>query len=89
MEFRSELRHGLTTAMCLDREQELWLATGTSDGVVACWDLRFGLQVATLVHPAKARVRRLLSGRQGSVSRIRSSIDFCMLLEIQVEVDGS
>ena len=43
MKFQTELRYGLTTAMCVDSE-EFWLATGTSDGMISCWDLRFGLQ---------------------------------------------
>ena len=44
LNLQTELRYGLTTSMCVDSE-EFWLATGTSDGVVSCWDLRFGLQV--------------------------------------------
>ena len=63
MKFKTELRygHGLTTAMCLNTE-EYWLTTGTSDGVVSCWDLRFGLRVSSFAHPGKARVRRLVPG---------------------------
>ena len=42
--FTQDLRHGLTTAMCV-AGQETWLAAGTSSGVVTVWDLRFRLQV--------------------------------------------
>jgi len=59
--FQTELRHGLTTAMCAD-DDEYWLVTGTSEGVVSCWDLRFGLQVSSFTHPGKNRVRRLVPG---------------------------
>jgi len=59
--FSQELKQGLTTAMCVAGE-ESWLAAGTSNGLVGVWDLRFRLQVANLVHPARARVRRLVGG---------------------------
>jgi len=59
--FETELRYGLTTAMCVD-DEEFWLTMGTSEGVVSCWDLRFGLQVSSFTHPGKARVRRLTPG---------------------------
>ena len=42
--FSSDLRQGLTTAMCV-AGHESWLAAGTSSGVVTVWDLRFRLQV--------------------------------------------
>jgi len=61
VKFSQELKQGLTTAMCVAGE-ESWLAAGTSSGVVGVWDLRFKLQVASLIHPARARVRRLVGG---------------------------
>ena len=42
--FESELRNGLLTALAASGD-ESWLAAGTSNGVVGCWDLRFKLQV--------------------------------------------
>jgi len=62
LRFSKELRYGLTTAMTLSRASESWLAAGTSSGLVTCWDLRFRLGVASLTHPARARVRRLVPG---------------------------
>ena len=46
--FSQDLRHGLTTAMCVAGE-ETWLAAGTSSGIVTIWDLRFRLQVRSLI----------------------------------------
>jgi len=61
VKFSQELKAGLSTAMCVGGD-ESWVAGGTSSGVVGVWDLRFRLQVATITHPAKARVRRLVGG---------------------------
>jgi len=70
--FESELRNGLLTALAASGD-ESWLAAGTSNGVVGCWDLRFKLQVSSCQHPAKARVRRLAdTGRPG-----------CLLVSVQ------
>lgn len=46
--------------MCVDPSQS-WLAAGTDNGVHICWDLRFRLPVATVVHPAASRILRLSS----------------------------
>ena len=51
---------GVITSMCVDPSQS-WLATGTDNGVHICWDLRFRLPVATVVHPAGSRILRLSS----------------------------
>ena len=57
------------------------MTTGSSDGVVSCWDLRFGLQVSSFVHPAKARVRRLLPGFSGGQVNSRF-LDFVVLTSV-------
>jgi len=54
------LRHGVITSMCVDPSQS-WLAAGTDNGVHICWDLRFRLPVASVVHPARSRILRLSS----------------------------
>ena len=46
--FAQDLRHGLTTEMCVAGE-ETWLAVGTISGIVTIWDLRFRLQVRKLI----------------------------------------
>lgn len=33
---------------------------GTSNGTMACWDMRFQLPISSHSHPSKARIRRLL-----------------------------
>ena len=45
--------------MCVDPSQS-WLAVGTDNGMHVCWDLRFRLPVASILHPAGSRVLRLL-----------------------------
>ncbi len=36
------------------------LNTGTSNGTMACWDMRFQLPISSHSHPARARIRHLL-----------------------------
>ncbi|NXE84111.1 PI3R4 kinase, partial [Cochlearius cochlearius] len=37
-----------------------FLSPGTSNGTMACWDMRFQLPISSHSHPSKARIRRLL-----------------------------
>ncbi|KAG8224648.1 hypothetical protein J437_LFUL003082 [Ladona fulva] len=55
----NDLRLGVITSLCVDSHQS-WLTVGTSSGYHVCWDLRFQLPISTIVHPIKARVRRLV-----------------------------
>ncbi len=38
---------------------QCWAVSGSSSGVLTCWDLRFLLPVVKSVHPAESRVRSL------------------------------
>ncbi|XP_071440948.1 phosphoinositide 3-kinase regulatory subunit 4 [Hetaerina americana] len=55
----NDLRLGVITSLCVDSRQS-WLTVGTSSGYHVCWDLRFQLPISTIVHPSRARVRRLV-----------------------------
>lgn len=37
-----------------------FFSPGTSNGTMACWDMRFQLPISSHSHPSKARIRRLL-----------------------------
>ncbi|XP_062321227.1 phosphoinositide 3-kinase regulatory subunit 4 isoform X1 [Osmerus eperlanus] len=54
-----DLRLGLITSFTVDMHQ-CWLCLGTSNGTMACWDMRFQLPISNHSHPARARIRRLL-----------------------------
>ncbi|XP_026083817.1 phosphoinositide 3-kinase regulatory subunit 4-like isoform X2 [Carassius auratus] len=56
---RHDLRQGLVTSFAVDMHQ-CWLCVGTSNGTMACWDMRFQLPISSHSHPARARIRRLL-----------------------------
>uniref|UniRef100_A0A3B1IWU6 non-specific serine/threonine protein kinase n=1 Tax=Astyanax mexicanus TaxID=7994 RepID=A0A3B1IWU6_ASTMX len=56
---RHDLRLGLITSFAVDMHQ-CWLCVGTSNGTMACWDMRFQLPISNHSHPARARIRRLL-----------------------------
>ncbi|KAL0985321.1 hypothetical protein UPYG_G00155450 [Umbra pygmaea] len=56
---RHDLRLGLITSFTVDMYQ-CWLCLGTSNGTMACWDMRFQLPISNHSHPARARIRRLL-----------------------------
>uniref|UniRef100_A0A8C1SZA0 non-specific serine/threonine protein kinase n=1 Tax=Cyprinus carpio TaxID=7962 RepID=A0A8C1SZA0_CYPCA len=56
---RHDLRLGLITSFAVDMHQ-CWLCVGTSNGTMACWDMRFQLPISSHSHPARARIRRLL-----------------------------
>ncbi|XP_041962566.1 phosphoinositide 3-kinase regulatory subunit 4 isoform X1 [Alosa sapidissima] len=56
---RHDLRLGLITSFAVDMHQ-CWLSVGTSNGTMACWDMRFQLPISNHSHPARARIRRLL-----------------------------
>ncbi|XP_056142008.1 phosphoinositide 3-kinase regulatory subunit 4 isoform X2 [Lampris incognitus] len=54
-----DLRLGLITSFTVDMHQ-CWLCLGTSNGTMACWDMRFQLPISNHSHPARARIRRVL-----------------------------
>ncbi|KAM9487955.1 phosphoinositide 3-kinase regulatory subunit 4 isoform 2-T4 [Clarias gariepinus] len=54
-----DLHLGLITSFAVDMHQ-CWLCVGTSNGTMACWDMRFQLPISNHSHPARARIRRLL-----------------------------
>ncbi|KAJ8371484.1 hypothetical protein AAFF_G00308020 [Aldrovandia affinis] len=54
-----DLRLGLITSFTVDMHQ-CWLCVGTSNGTMACWDMRFQLPISNHSHPSRARIRRLL-----------------------------
>ncbi|MBN3325899.1 PI3R4 kinase, partial [Atractosteus spatula] len=56
---KHDLRLGLITSFAVDIHQ-CWLCVGTSNGTMACWDMRFQLPISNHSHPARARIRRLL-----------------------------
>uniref|UniRef100_A0A8C5FUP3 non-specific serine/threonine protein kinase n=1 Tax=Gadus morhua TaxID=8049 RepID=A0A8C5FUP3_GADMO len=56
---RHDLRLGLITSFSVDMHQ-CWLCLGTSNGTMACWDMRFQLPISNHSHPARSRIRRLL-----------------------------
>ncbi|XP_041040975.1 phosphoinositide 3-kinase regulatory subunit 4 [Carcharodon carcharias] len=56
---KHDLRLGLATSFAVDIHQ-CWLCIGTSNGTMACWDMRFQLPISSHCHPARARIRRLL-----------------------------
>uniref|UniRef100_A0A4W3GSE5 Phosphoinositide 3-kinase regulatory subunit 4 n=1 Tax=Callorhinchus milii TaxID=7868 RepID=A0A4W3GSE5_CALMI len=56
---KHDLRLGLITSFAVDIHQ-CWLCIGTSNGTMACWDMRFQLPISSHCHPARARIRRLL-----------------------------
>ena len=64
--FRLEhnLLEGIQTAMAMSPDQN-WLVSGTSSGVLTCWDLRFQLPIVTCTHPAESRIRQLTIPRSG------------------------
>ena len=65
--FRLEhnLLEGIQTAMAMSPDQN-WLVSGTSSGVLTCWDLRFQLPIVTCTHPAESRIRQLTIPRSGN-----------------------
>ncbi|XP_072880194.1 phosphoinositide 3-kinase regulatory subunit 4 isoform X1 [Hemitrygon akajei] len=56
---KHDLRLGLITSFAVDIHQ-CWLCIGTSNGTMACWDMRFQLPISSHWHPARARIRQLL-----------------------------
>lgn len=54
-----DLRDGVQTATAVSPDQ-CWAVSGTSSGVLTCWDLRFRLPIVKCTHPSEARVRDLL-----------------------------
>nr|XP_048694690.1 phosphoinositide 3-kinase regulatory subunit 4 isoform X2 [Caretta caretta] len=56
---KHDLRLGLITSFAVDIHQ-CWLCIGTSNGTMACWDMRFQLPISSHCHPSRARIRRLL-----------------------------
>ncbi|XP_014382788.2 phosphoinositide 3-kinase regulatory subunit 4 isoform X3 [Alligator sinensis] len=56
---KHDLRLGLITSFAVDVHQ-CWLCIGTSNGTMACWDMRFQLPISSHSHPSRARIRRLL-----------------------------
>ncbi|XP_074844396.1 phosphoinositide 3-kinase regulatory subunit 4 isoform X2 [Carettochelys insculpta] len=56
---KHDLRLGLITSFAVDIHQ-CWLCIGTSNGTMACWDMRFQLPISSHSHPSRARIRRLL-----------------------------
>ncbi|KAK2148717.1 hypothetical protein LSH36_486g02011 [Paralvinella palmiformis] len=57
---QNDPKQGLITSFNVHRQQS-WLAVGTSNGIHACWDLRFQLPITSVAHPTGARVRRLVT----------------------------
>uniref|UniRef100_A0A7M4EDW5 Phosphoinositide 3-kinase regulatory subunit 4 n=1 Tax=Crocodylus porosus TaxID=8502 RepID=A0A7M4EDW5_CROPO len=56
---KHDLKLGLITSFAVDVHQ-CWLCIGTSNGTMACWDMRFQLPISSHSHPSRARIRRLL-----------------------------
>ncbi|XP_027728102.1 phosphoinositide 3-kinase regulatory subunit 4 isoform X1 [Vombatus ursinus] len=56
---KHDLKSGLITSFAVDIHQ-CWLCIGTSNGTMACWDMRFQLPISSHCHPSRARIRRLL-----------------------------
>ena len=57
---QNRVSHGLITALDVN-PSHCWMAVGTSQGSIACWDLRFQLPVSVIFHPSARRVRRVLA----------------------------
>lgn len=61
-----DLLEGIQTAMAISPDQN-WLVSGTSSGVITCWDLRFQLPIVKCTHPAESRIRQLAIPGSGEV----------------------
>lgn len=57
-EFHSPAQHGSLTCFCIGRRHD-WLLTGTSQGVLDLWDLRFKLKLRSWTFPSAAPITRL------------------------------
>ncbi|CAG8648873.1 9055_t:CDS:10, partial [Acaulospora morrowiae] len=68
--FENPRSHGVITAMVTDKKYR-WLLIGTSRGIFTLWDLRFGIQIRSWVHPTKSRISKLLLHPQAGSSRQR------------------
>lgn len=55
----NDLRDGVMTSMATNHDKS-WAATGTSSGVITCWDMRFQLPIVKCTHPSEARIRQLV-----------------------------
>lgn len=62
----NDLLEGLQTSMAMSGDQN-WLVSGTSSGVITCWDLRFQLPIVKCTHPAESRIRQLSIPGSGEV----------------------
>ncbi|XP_055329970.1 phosphoinositide 3-kinase regulatory subunit 4-like isoform X2 [Paramacrobiotus metropolitanus] len=54
----SDLRHGMLKTFCVSSEQS-WITTGSMDGYMITWDLRFRLAISSLHHPMGSAIGRL------------------------------
>ncbi|OQV22247.1 Phosphoinositide 3-kinase regulatory subunit 4 [Hypsibius exemplaris] len=55
---QSDLRCGMLKTFCVSPEQS-WITTGSSDGYMVTWDLRFRIPISSVRHPAGAAINRL------------------------------
>jgi phosphoinositide-3-kinase regulatory subunit 4 len=62
----NDLLEGLQTTMAMSPDQS-WMVSGTSSGVITCWDLRFQLPIVKCTHPAESRIRQLVISGSGEV----------------------
>ncbi len=65
---RNGLRDGVQTALAVSPvEDQAWVVSGSSSGLVTCWDLRFRLPIVKIRHPNEARIRSLEARPGGAV----------------------
>ncbi|KAF2719081.1 WD40 repeat-like protein [Polychaeton citri CBS 116435] len=57
-EFRTPAQHGKINCFCVSRKHE-WLLTGTSNGVLDLWDLRFKVRLRSWTFPNAVPIVRL------------------------------
>lgn len=69
---QGDLKSGMITSMCVDPTSS-WLAIGTSGGRHFVWDLRFGILIAEVTHPQKARIRKIVCHPTERASLISAS----------------
>ncbi|GAV05374.1 hypothetical protein RvY_15521 [Ramazzottius varieornatus] len=55
---QSDLRYGMLKTFCISPEQS-WITSGSKDGFIVTWDLRFRIPITNLQHPAGAPISRL------------------------------
>lgn len=57
--FKNPLHHGTPTCFCVDR-RKIWLAVGTTHGIIDMYDLRFRIRVKAWGLPGSIAIHRIM-----------------------------